>query len=558
MSAAASGARDPTPEVAGHLVAYLERTTDLVGVTNERGEVVYLNRTARQRLGLDPAAGRVTTADLFPGTVFELYYEQIRPRLLRGEAWNGYLSVRGRSEVPLEMWVTIVGGTGPGGEITWLVVSARDVTEWRHVREELSRKATHDELTGLPTRALLMDRLHVALARARRTGSQVGVMFVDVDELNAVNDRYGHRAGDQVLEEVARRLRDSVRAIDTVARVGGDEFVVLFDGVDDEDEARALATRVHACLEAEAMQVGEHQVNVSASVGVAVGSGDDDGDRLVSEADAAMYHEKGERRSIALGTSADHLVDLRAVTSHDVAVAVTQMAIVPYYQPVVRTATGTLAGFQALARWVRARGEPLAAPDFIGVVKGSAVAFSLDLAILRQAARDLAASGLATTLYVHVSAGFLSKPGVDRFVTEVVQHAGLDAGRLAIVVPGQLLGHRALAVQHTLGALREAGARVVLHLPHGTRPEAPALSGELFSELRFAPGWIRALDTRPQLVAELVRSAHERALLARATAVEDESQFRRLREMGCDLAEGLHIGAPSATLARPGPLPDPR
>lgn len=556
MSAASSGARYPTPEVAGHLVAYLERTTDLVGVTNERGEVVYLNRTARERLGLDPAAGRVTTADLFPGTVFELYYEQIRPRLLRGEAWNGYLPVRGRSEVPLEMWVTIVGGTGPGGEITWLVVSARDVTEWRHVRE-LSRKAAHDDLTGLPTRALLMDRLHVALARARRTGSQVGVMFVDVDELKAVNDRYGHRAGDQVLEEVARRLRDSVRAIDTVARVGGDEFVVLLDGVDDEDEARALATRVHACLEAEAMQVGEHQVNVSASVGVAVGSGDEDGDRLLSEADAAMYHEKGERRSIALGTSADHLVDVRAVTSHDVAVAVTQMAIVPYYQPVVRTATGALAGFQALARWVRARGEPLAAPDFIGVVEGSAVAFSLDLAMLRQAARDLAASGLATTLYVHVSAGFLSKPGVDRFVTEVVQHAGLDAGRLAIVVPGQLLGHRALAVRDTLGALREAGARVVLHLPHGTRPEARALSGELFSELRFAPGWIRALDVRPQLVAELVRSAHDRALLARATAVESESQFWQLREMGCDLAEGLHIGAPSATLAHPGLLPDP-
>jgi predicted signal transduction protein with EAL and GGDEF domain len=306
------------------------------------------------------------------------------------------------------------------------------------------------------------------------------------------------------------------------------------------------------------MQIGEHQVNVSASVGVAVGSGDDDGDRLLSEADAAMYHEKGERRSIALGTSADHLVDLRAVTSHDVAVAVTQMAIVPYYQPVVRTATGALAGFQALAHWVRTRGEPLGAPDFIGVVEGSAVAFSLDLAILRQAARDLAASGLATTLYVHVSAGFLSKPGVDRFVTEVVQHAGLDAGRLAIVVPGQLLGHRALAVQDTLGALREAGTRVVFHLPHGTRPETPALSGELFSELRFAPGWIRALDTRPQLVAELVRSAHDRALLARATAVEDEPQLRRLREMGCDLVEGLHIGVPSATLAYPGLLPDPR
>lgn len=555
MGSSLSRARGLTPEVAERLIAYMERTTDLIGVANERGDIVYLNRTARERLGLDLAENeRLTTTDLFPEAAFERYYHQIRPRLLRGEAWNGYLPVRGSGGEPLEMWVTVVGGTGSGGEITWLVLSARDVTEWRHVREELSRKASHDDLTGLATRALLMDHLEVALARTRRTGNMVALMFIDLDELKAINDSHGHQAGDQVLIETARRLRDSVRAIDTVARVGGDEFVVLFDGVDGEREAQQLATRVHALLEAEAMLVDDHPVNISASVGVAVGSGEEKGTRLLSRADAAMYAQKGERRTIALGTAEDVLVDLRSITSHDVAVAVTQAAIVPYYQPVVSTATGALAGFQALARWVRARGEPLAAPDFIGVVEGSAVAFSLDLAILRQAARSLSSTGMPTTLYVHVSRGFLSRPGVDRFVTEVVQHAGLDPGQLAIVVPEHLLEHEAREMERVLQQLREAGVRVVLHLLQPTMPAVPPVPGEVFSELRLAPNWIRALAAGSREVEDTIRFAHDRALLARATAVESESQFLQLRDLGCDLAEGLHIGAPSATLAQPDGL----
>ena len=264
-------------EVAARLVDYMERTTDLVGVADDRGNVIYLNRAARERLGLpvDGELPKLSTDDLFPDEAFDIYYEQIRPRLLMGEVWNGSLPVRGAGTQTTDMWVTVVGEVLAGGEVASLVMSARDVTEWRHIHEEPGRHATHDELTGAATRTLLMDHTDIALARARRTGSSVAMMFVDLDDLKAVNDSFGHQAGDAVLIEVAKRLHDAVRAIDTVARVGGDEFVVLFDGVDDEQEAESLATRVHALLEsapidADGTTTRRPRVSTSSSTGLPV------------------------------------------------------------------------------------------------------------------------------------------------------------------------------------------------------------------------------------------------------------------------------------------------
>jgi diguanylate cyclase (GGDEF)-like protein len=300
MSVSPTGDQDRLAgEVVAHLVAYMERTTDLVGVADDRGNVMYLNQAARDRLGVGAGSDRtLTTDDLFPNAAFDIYYEQIRPRLLMGETWSGYVPVRGGGGEPLDMWVTVVGEVLPGGEVAWLVITARDVTEWRHVHDEPLRHATHDELTGVATRTLLMDHTDIALARARRSGVSVAMMFVDLDNLKAINDSFGHQTGDLVLIEVARRLRDAVRAIDTVARVGGDEFVVLFDGVDDDLEAETLATRVHAILESAPIDADGTLVNVSASAGIAVSRGNEGGHQLLGRADTAMYDVKGDRREV--------------------------------------------------------------------------------------------------------------------------------------------------------------------------------------------------------------------------------------------------------------------
>jgi diguanylate cyclase (GGDEF)-like protein len=510
-------------DVAARLLSYMERTTDLVGVADDRGNITYLNDAARSRLGIPYDEERaVTTADLFPEAAFDIYFEQIRPRVLRGGVWSGYLPVRGGSGEPLEMWVTVVGEALPGGEVAWLALTARDVTEWRHVREDFGRRATRDDLTGLPTRALLMDHLDKALARARRTGDSVAVMFVDLNDLKAVNDSYGHQAGDAVLGEVARRLRDSVRAIDTVARVGGDEFVVLFDGVDSEEEAFALATRVHAILESTAIDTGGSIVNVSASAGVAVGMGNESGTHLLARADTAMYDVKGERRLPPVwpqrgGVHQHH----RPVTAHDVAVAVTQRAIAPWYQPVVEASTGTVVGYQALARWLRSEGEAIPASEFLGAVEGSGVGFSLDLAILRHAATDFATMGDPdSTLYIHVSSRFLTRPGVERFVREVLARAELDPSRLALVVPDRLVGKPAL-VGGVLEALTDLGSRLVVDLPVGASLPSSEAGNHTYTEVRLGLGWP---DAERDTLARTTDVAHERGLAVHAIGVDTAPQ----------------------------------
>ena len=536
---------EPLPdEIVSHLLGYLERTTDLVGVADDRGNVVYLNRAARERLRMIADDGRpVTTDDVFSDEAFTIYYEQIRPRILQGEVWTGYLPVRSGGE-PVEMWVTIVGEVLAGGEVAWLVINARDVTEWRHLHEEPSRNATHDELTGLTTRALLMEHTDVALSRARRTGSSVAMMFIDIDDLKTINDSFGHQAGDAVLVEVARRLRDSVRAIDKVARVGGDEFVVLFDGVEGELEAEALATRVQALLESASIDTGEVLVDMSASAGLAVSRGNEGGHQLLGRADAHMYDIKSEHRRAPASRSRDAADDLRSVTVHDVAVAVARRAIVPYYQPVMALPARTTIGRQALARWTRPDASPLVAGSFVGVVEGSGVGFTLDLAMLRHAAAEFAARPDDDRLYLHVCSRFLTRPGVARFVREVLHHAGLAPQRLALVVPGPLVVGRAALVGDALAALRDLGLHLVVNLPVGEDFDIPT-ADDLFHELRLGVGWLRGTGAADESVGEVIDLAHDRGLRAHVTGVEAADQHDALVALGCDAAEGRFYAPPT-------------
>jgi diguanylate cyclase (GGDEF)-like protein len=538
-------------EVAAHLLTFLDRTDDLVGVADDVGNISYLNHAARERLGIKGDDENVTTADIFPERAFDIYFEQIRPRIVRGEVWTGYLPVRGPADDTLEMWVTVAGEARPGGEVAWLVLSARDVTEWRHVREDLHRSARRDELTRLPTRSVLMEHLDKALDRARRTGDVVAVMCIDLDGLKTVNDTWGQSIGDAVLIEVGHRLRDAVRAADTVARIGGDEFAVLLDGVDDEDEAQSLANRVHAILESTAITIGGATINVSASAGLAIGGGTEDAARLLARADTAMYEVKDERRPPPIWTDQGVQARQRAITAHDVAVAVTQGAIVPWYQPVLESDSLEVVAYQALARWMHPSqvvgrdDAAVPASEFVAVVEGSAIGFSLDLSILRRAATEAAGYDGTTRVYVHVGPRFLTRAGIDRFISEVLDRANLTPHRLTLVVPGSVALRRIGLMTDALSAVIGLGVRIAVDLPLGMAPDLPPQAGHLFSELRFGLGWSNAGEAALRRPVDL---AHDRGLQAHVIAVDTPSQLEQVTAAGCDLVEGR------STTARVGPL----
>jgi diguanylate cyclase (GGDEF)-like protein len=285
-------------EMAASLALVFDRSPDLVGVTDDRGGVAYLNPAARARFGIATVEG-CTVDQLYPPASFDVYYREMRPALLAKGWWRGVLTMYGRRGALLEIRQTVVAGIGPSGDtIEWLVSTGEDVTEARRAQADLAHRATHDALTGLANRALLLDHLEHALARAQRDDSTVGLVFADLDGFKAVNDAYGHATGDRVLVEVGRRFSAAVRPSDTVARFGGDEFVVLCEGIDDSShEVDSIAARLRDALTARPLSLGATTVRLSTTTGTASSRGGaTTAAHLLAAADRAMYDARRANR----------------------------------------------------------------------------------------------------------------------------------------------------------------------------------------------------------------------------------------------------------------------
>ena len=535
--------------VASRLLTFIERTTDLIGVADDAGNVVYVNDATRKRLGL--SAGEpigLTTADLFAEIAFERYFEEVRPSILKSGVWSGVIPVRTAGGGSIDLWVTVVGGVEPGGDVTWLVTSGRDVTEWLRHRDDLDWRATHDDLTGVYRRFVLADRLDQALAQARRTGKQVGVLFLDVDGLKAVNDTLGHQTGDRVLTELARRIKELTREVDTVVRVGGDEFVVLVGGVVDQMDADIMKARLEAATTDTLVTTDGAEISVSVSIGMVLGDGASDPDQLLRDADVAMYEDK--RRGVKQGGGLGTARRPGPLTAHGVSVALTQNLIIPHYQPVVDLKSDVTVGFQALARWGSA---PTA--DFIDLVRGSGVAVALDLAILRRATADIRSSEAPSTqcVYVHVSSRLLADAGAESHLGQLLEQTPLEPRRLALEIPEPLLAAGGTRVADTVRSLGELGVQLVIsHFERYNRQTIAIVEG-LFTQLRLGQALVAEMELDPSRTATAISLAHSLGMVAFAVAIETAEQRRRLIDLGCQLGMGHLLGFPQTAPTATGP-----
>jgi diguanylate cyclase (GGDEF)-like protein len=532
------------------VMAWATRTSDIVGLTDDAGAVVWLNESGWRRLAKSPGDA-ITTADLLPPSAFALYFDEIRPVVLAGGAWSGELTVLSAAG-PFEAWVTVVGGVGAGGDVDWLMVVARDLTDLRTVQRELGHLATHDELTGLANRALLGTALERALARAVRDGTTLAIVYVDLDGLKGVNDTLGHAAGDVLLREAGRRMARSVRPSDLVARVGGDEFVLLLEGLGTREEALDVAGRVRLALEADPVRTGGLAVPLSASFGVAWGRGGDvTGDVLLQRADTAMYEAKLDR-SRAIAVYDDHLHERelhRAALGDELAIAITQRRVRPHYLSVVEVVRGRRVGWHALARWDHPERGILDADEFVDAVAGAGAATALDLAILREAA--LGASGLPgqprPRIDVSVSARSLAEPGFAELVHEVLEVTPLTRGQLGIRMPEAVLARDVAPVARTLTTLRELDVRLAAG---GVGLGALAVRSIVdvgVTEFVLARDLVAGLPlTGHEVIAGVIGLAHGLGLPTTAVGVATSDQLASLADLGCDLAEGHHFGAPTA------------
>ena len=283
----------------GVLASVLDATTDLVGIADGDGRVVYLNLAARAFLGLGadaPLVG-ITPFHFLAPEAHETYAAQVLADLGTGHLWEGEVALRRHDGVDVPHSQVVIVHRGDDGRILHVSSVARDLSERIRLTEQLTHQATHDPLTGLANRRLFLGRLEQALARVERHGDDVAVLFLDLDRFKSINDRLGHGAGDELLVELAERLRSVFRTEDVIGRLGGDEYVVLCQELPADGDVAALGHRVvDAVARPYELAAGEAVIEVSVGV-VTAGPGAGTADRVLRTADTAMYRAKARGRN---------------------------------------------------------------------------------------------------------------------------------------------------------------------------------------------------------------------------------------------------------------------
>jgi diguanylate cyclase (GGDEF)-like protein len=449
----------------------------------------------------------------------------------------------------VRMTPAAVDGTGGGA-----VISHVDVSDMHAVQQALAHQALHDSLTGLPNRLLLTDRLSQALLDRDRRGGDVAVAFVDLDRFKRVNDSFGHPIGDALLVEVAQRLTQRIRATDTLARLSGDEFVVIWRDLGSPEEATFLSERLGSALR-EPYHLGGDVVDISASIGVVVGRNGDGVEQLLHASDAAMYEAKrlGGGRVHVFSDELRGGIKQALVAEDGLRTALARHELVLHYQPVIDLTTGRAVAVEALVRWDHPEQGLLGPVHFIPIAESSGLIIPLGRWVLEQACRDAAmASGPAAGLdvAVNLSVHQLIQSDVVMHVTQALEHSGLAPERLMLEVTESAVMEDAEAAALTLDALSRLGVSIAID-DFGT-----GYSSLLY--LRLCP--ITALKLDRAFVSGIGLSADDEAIcgsvvgLAHAVGatsiaegVETMEQYAALRGLGCQQAQGF-LWSPAVAL----------
>ena len=418
----------------------------------------------------------------------------------------------------------------------------------------LAHDALHDPLTGLPNRALLMDRLDQMLGRARRD-SAIGcaVLFIDLDGFKMVNDSLSHAVGDLLLVAIARRFAEVLRPGDTVARLGGDEFAVLLDQVVTPEDATLVAERVHGALDGP-FHVAGHELFVRASIGISLRSDGVSAHDLVRNADIAMYDVKrrGTGSYVIFDETMRQRVVDRLALETELRAAVEQSLIRVKYQPIVDLATGQVRGLEALARWPEGRREVPPA-EFIAVAEASGLIRSLGHHVLRTALDDFAScreEGLVDPevyLSVNISRQQLDDPALPEIILDALADSGVPPEALRLEITESTLMQEPQLIQRIVAEVCSHG--VGLHLDDfGTQYSSLASLLEFpVVALKIDRGFVGSLTHRDHsttIVRTIISLAHGLALLVIGEGIEDGDELRRLKAMGCDWGQGYLFARP--------------
>jgi diguanylate cyclase (GGDEF)-like protein/PAS domain S-box-containing protein len=556
----------------------VQDTSDVILIVGDDRRVRYATPSAVDILGGVTVEGALLTDLVAPATRDDVDRVLDLMLTLSGDgASPGYLlqieRLDGRTAVIEVRWSDLRADATVGG----LVLTLRDVTEQHELEEELTYRAFHDSLTGLPNRSLFSRETGAALEAARSVGRTVGVLFVDLDDFKMVNDTMGHSVGDELLVAVADRLGSAVRQSDTAARLGGDEFAVLIDDAADADAVDAFAQRIVAAF-TKPFTLTEAKVLASATVGVATSQDSADTGELLRHADLALYAAKsaGKRRwrhyQPVLTSGMLRRREIQAALEE----AVQHSAFSLVYQPIVALASGEIAGFESLLRWPHPEWGMMLPGQFISLAEETGLIVPVGNWVLNQALQDLAgwrrrlprsAGGQDDVPEPHVSVNVSARqfrdPGFADSVRQALDTAGLPPSVLLLELTESLLIGGNDRVRSDLSELKEIGVSLAID-DFGTGYSSLSYLLELpIDVLKIDKTFVTGIASswrRHALVEGIIRLARTLELEVIAEGIESETERELLTGMGCQFGQGYLLSVPvdgeaAAAMLMPAPRP---
>jgi diguanylate cyclase (GGDEF)-like protein/PAS domain S-box-containing protein len=548
----------------------VDNSPDLVYALDEGGRFAFVNPRVESLLGY---SREELIGQPFTAIIHELDRPAAReivgrPRDDHRELANIELKLLRRREpggAPRPHVVAMVSAVGIYGEddagaprFLGTYGAARDITERKRVEEMVTFQALHDQLTGLPNRRLFKDHLELALAQAARRGEKVGVMFIDLDRFKLVNDTYGHLEGDELLKSFAQRLRGCVRAGDTVARQGGDEFTVLLPDLSQADDAQIIASKIFAALQ-RPFHVGGREFIATASIGISVYPNDGEGaEALLRNADIAMYEVKANGKNGARLFTAEMKAGQlpRLELERDLREAIPNGEFVLHFQPQFSLRSGRVIGAEGLIRWAHPVHGLLSPGSFIDLAEESGLIGAISDWVLEEASAQLARwhgeghEGLRMS--VNLSPREFSRPDlVDRVSASLARHQ-LPRDVFEIEITENVLLQDVPGVIDKLKQLRERGVRISID-DFGTRYSSlNYLRRFPINSIKIDQSFVRDIvggERVSPIIHAIVGIARGFDLHLVAEGVETELQRQVLAELGCDEMQGYLFAAPDTALA---------
>ena len=535
----------------------LEQTADTVMITDRGGILEYVNPSFERITGYSAAdaIGRKPSI-LRSGKQGSDFYRTLWETILKGEVFSEiFINMNKTGNLYYEQ-KTITPLRDTHGMITHFVATGRDISERIEYEERLRFLAHHDTVTTLPNRALLLDHLKMAMAGARANKRQVAVVFLDIDRFKNINDTLGHDAGDALLLELGNRLHNHLRGHDSIARFGGDEFVIVMNEVESPGDAAILSQRILENL-TRPFSVADTLLHVSASIGIAFFPNDgEDSGTLLKNADAAMFRAKEMGGSNYQFYSADmgaHALK-RLTLENSLRLAVERREFVLHYQPMISARSGKIIGCEALLRWQHPEQGLVSPLDFIPLLEETGLIVAVGRWVIETACAQLAVwhrQGYNDiTMAINIASRQFHEPGLVSLITDQLQQHQIEPCYLELEITESTLMQYIPATADTLGALSRLGVHIALD-DFGTGYSSLSYLRRFpIDTLKIDRSFVSDIpgdQSDSEIVRAIIALAQSLRLRIVAEGVETEEQRQFLSELGCDVMQGYLFSKPVAS-----------